>query len=47
VRKNAALSLMKLQASDALPALREHLQCEHEPDVTAVLRVSISQLERI
>ena len=47
VRKNAAFSLMKLQASDALPALREHLQCEHEPDVTAVLRVSISQLERI
>lgn len=47
VRKNAALSLMKLQASDALPALCEHLQCEQEQDVIAVLRVAISQLERI
>lgn len=47
VRKNAALSLMKLQARAALQALREHLQSEQEPDVKAVLKVAISQIERV
>ena len=47
VRKNAALSLMKLEARDALPALNEQLSREEEPDVKAVLNVAISQLQRI
>ena len=44
VRKNAALSLMKLRASALIPALQTQLSQERQADVQAVLSLAINQL---
>lgn len=44
VRKNAALSLMKLGASEATPALKEQDSLEQDPTVKSILRLAINQL---
>ena len=46
VRKNAALSLMKLEAEDALEALNQALKLEQNNDVKAVFAVAINQIDR-
>ncbi|WP_396122299.1 HEAT repeat domain-containing protein [Cyanobium sp. ATX 6A2] len=46
VRKNAALSLMKLGAKHALPALQASVDREEHPDVRVVLELAINQLNR-
>jgi len=46
VRKNAALSLMKLRASGSIPALRARLDQENQSDVQAVLSLAINQLSK-
>ena len=44
VRKNTALSLMKLDALGAIQQLKKAEQKEDDPDVKAVLRVAINIL---
>jgi bilin biosynthesis protein len=44
VRKNAALSLMKLEAADAIPTLHECLAIESDPSVQAIFKLAINQL---
>jgi bilin biosynthesis protein len=44
VRKNAALSLMKLRASGSIPALQTRFEGETQSDVQAVLSLAINQL---
>jgi bilin biosynthesis protein len=44
VRKNAALSLMKLRASGSIPSLQARLDQENQSDVQAVLSLAINQL---
>ena len=44
VRKNAALSLMKLRATDALNSLQQQLQRESDAGVQAILQLAINQL---
>ena len=46
VRKNSALSLMKLEATDGLAALKETHDNERENDVKAVLTVAINQINK-
>ena len=46
VRKNTALSLMKLQAVEAIPALRRCCEQEAQDDVKAVLALAIKQLDQ-
>jgi bilin biosynthesis protein len=46
VRKNAALSLMKLQATASRPALDIRLSQEDQTDVQAVLKLAINQLNQ-
>lgn len=46
VRKNAALSLMKLGAKEALPFLIASVDREDQPDVRVVLELAINQLNR-
>lgn len=46
VRKNAALSLMKLQATASRPALDVRLSQEDQTDVQAVLKLAINQLDQ-
>lgn len=46
VRKNAALSLMKLQATEALPSLKSCSINESQDDVQAVFKLVINQLEK-
>jgi bilin biosynthesis protein len=46
VRKNAALSLMKLQATASKPALDVRLSQEDQTDVQAVLKLAINQLDQ-
>jgi bilin biosynthesis protein len=46
VRKNAALSLMKLGARDALPTLQASVEQEVQPGVRLVLELAISQLSK-
>ena len=46
VRKNAALSLMKLQAKTSISALEERLSQEDKTDVQAVLSLAINQLNQ-
>ena len=46
VRKNAALSLMKLQATASRPALDTRLSQEDQTDVQAVLKLAINQLDQ-
>jgi len=46
VRKNAALSLMKLQATASRPALDIRLSQEDQTDVQAVLKLAINQLDQ-
>jgi bilin biosynthesis protein len=46
VRKNAALSLMKLEAMDALPALEAAAEKEKQPGVRVVLELAIIQLKK-
>jgi bilin biosynthesis protein len=46
VRKNAALSLMKLQSTASTTALETRLRDEEQPDVQAVLKLAINQLNQ-
>ena len=46
VRKNAALSLMKLRAVEAIPTLESAADVEENPEVSPVLRLSIKQLRQ-
>jgi bilin biosynthesis protein len=46
VRKNAALSLMKLQSTTSTTALETRLRDEEQPDVQAVLKLAINQLNQ-
>lgn len=46
VRKNAALSIMKLEAHDAIPILEEYEAKESDENVRLVLRLAINQLSR-
>jgi bilin biosynthesis protein len=46
VRKNAALSLMKLQATKSKSALEARLSQEEQTDVQAVLNLAINQLNQ-
>lgn len=46
VRKNAALSIMKLEAHDAIPILKEYEAKESDENVRIVLRLAINQLSR-
>lgn len=46
VRKNAALSIMKLEAHDAIPILEEYEAKESDENVRIVLRLAINQLSR-
>ena len=46
VRKNAALSLMKLQAKSSVGALEQRLNHEDQADVQAVLKLAINQLDQ-
>lgn len=45
VRKNAALSLMKLRATRSIDVLQSRLDQEIQPDVQSVLSLAISQLK--
>ncbi|MFL0782155.1 MAG: HEAT repeat domain-containing protein [Prochlorococcus sp.] len=46
VRKNAALSLMKLQATDAIEAIKEAATSEEDSSVKGVFTLSINQLSK-
>ena len=46
VRKNAALSLMKLQATQAQSSLNARLAIEDQEDVKAILNLVINQLNQ-
>ncbi len=46
VRKNAALSIMKLEAHDAIPILKEYEAKESDENVRIVFRLAINQLSR-
>ena len=46
VRKNAALSLMKLQAAGSIASLSKQLEREQQADVKAVLQLAINQLDQ-
>ena len=46
VRKNAALSIMKLEAHDAIPILKEYEAKESDENVKIVFRLAINQLSR-
>ena len=46
VRKNAALSLMKLQAKTSISALEERLRQEDQTDVQAIFNLAINQLNQ-
>ena len=46
VRKNAALSIMKLEAHDAIPILKEYEAKESDENVRMVFRLAINQLSR-
>lgn len=46
VRKNAALSLMKLQAAGSIASLSQQLEREQQADVKAVLQLAINQLDQ-
>ena len=46
VRKNAALSLMKLQAKTSISALEERLRKEDQTDVQAIFNLAINQLNQ-
>jgi len=46
VRKNAALSLMKLEAESALPALQEAANSESHEDVRLIFALAIKQIEK-
>ena len=46
VRKNAALSLMKLQAAGSIASLSQRLEREEQADVKAVLQLAINQLDQ-
>jgi len=46
VRKNAALSLMKLQAAGSIASLSQQLEREQQADVKAVLQLAINQLNQ-
>lgn len=46
VRKNAALSLMKLQAEGSIASLSKQLEREQQADVKAVLQLAINQLDQ-
>ena len=46
VRKNAALSLMKLQAKTSISALEERLSQEDQRDVQAIFNLAINQLNQ-
>lgn len=46
VRKNAALSLMKLQAANSIASLSKQLEREQQADVKAVLQLAINQLDQ-
>ena len=46
VRKNAALSLMKLQAEGSIANLSQQLEREQQADVKAVLQLAINQLDQ-
>jgi len=46
VRKNAALSLMKPQSTTSTTALETRLRDEEQPDVQAVLKLAINQLNQ-
>ena len=46
VRKNAALSLMKLQAKTSISALEERLRQEEQTDVQAIFNLAINQLNQ-
>lgn len=46
VRKNAALSIMKLEAHDAIPILKDYEAKESDENVRIVLRLAINQLSR-
>jgi bilin biosynthesis protein len=46
VRKNAALSLMKLQAAGSIASLSQQLEREQQDDVKAVLQLAINQLDQ-
>ena len=46
VRKNAALSLMKLQAAGSIASLSQQLEREEQADVKAVLQLAINQLDQ-
>ena len=47
VRKNAALSLMKLQAKEAIESIRNAANLEKDPNVKIVFNLSINQLSNI
>ena len=47
VRKNTALSLMKLENSDALEALQQRASQEENESVIPVLTLAITQLRRL
>ena len=44
IRKNAALSLMKLQATEALGELRRRKSMEKDQGVITILQLAIDQL---
>ena len=46
MRKNAALSIMKLEAHDAVPILKEYEAKESDENVRIVFRLAINQLSR-
>ena len=46
VRKNAALSLMKLGAINAIPIIQSHLPDEKNETVLAIFKLSINQLQK-
>ena len=45
VRKNAALALMKLNATEAIPEIKELINSEEDPGVKAVFQLTINQLK--
>jgi bilin biosynthesis protein len=46
VRKNAALSLMKLEDPSVIAQLQECMETESDPSVTVVLRLAVNQLSK-
>ena len=46
VRKNTALSLMKLGCSSSIPDLQTQLESESEPVVCKVLQLAIDRLQK-